>query len=149
MRRVCTVLLLVFLATSLNAFGGGDGGGDGGCCSVPKALEDDAKSLRQDFAKLSFRELQDQQLLGTLCANNACGRLTEEQASKLLDRAIAYAQAETAARDRREAKLLTYAGVVFTGLGLLLAWLAYRLSKEADRRSVRNEVEIEHLRGTD
>jgi len=126
------------------AFGGG-GGGDGGCCGFPEELVEEAKLLRNGFEKLSFQELQDQQILETLCENNNCGNLSESQASRLLDRALGYQKEQSEAQDRWEAKWATRVGVLFTFFGLLIAWFAYRQSRDADRRSVRNQVEIEHL----
>ncbi|PTW50288.1 hypothetical protein C8N38_105247 [Rhodovulum kholense] len=88
----------------------------------------------------------DQQILGTLCENHVCGTLSETQASRLLDRAVSEKRYAHEQKARNEAKWMTRVGVGFTAIGLLIAWLAYRQSQEADRRSVRNEVEIEHLK---
>ena len=129
--------------------GGGDGvfGGDGcGGCSLPKEIEREAKVLREEFKKLTIQELRNQQILETLCKNSTCGSLTETQASKLLNRAVSFARNQHINNDRIEAKWTTRIGVAFTAFGLLIAWFAYRLSRDADRRSVRNKVEIEQLK---
>ena len=158
-RLILLALVTLFAVQALAvAPGAGDGGyvldpggGNLGCCAevFPTIIEDDAQLLRDDFLKLSFQELLDQQILGTICENNNCGNLSETQASRLLDRAISYEREKLEAWDRFEAKWITRIGAMFTAAGLLIAWLAYRQSKEADRRSVRNEVEIEHLKDVD
>ena len=138
-----TLTLITYLVYSGAAIALGTGGC--GSCGLPESLEEDAKSLQNDFEKLSFQELLNQQILETLCENNNCGSLSEAQASRLLDRAIAYNKEQRDAQDRWESILMTRIGVVFSFFGLVIAWLAYRQSRDADRRSVRNEVEIEHL----
>ncbi|MEO0342001.1 MAG: hypothetical protein AAF198_01045 [Pseudomonadota bacterium] len=138
----------MFFATLLHAFGtsvgdggfgGDDGGGDGGCCTVPEALESDSKALREDFEKLNFQELLDQQLLETLCMNNACGGLSEAQASRLLDRAIANHHARIAEVDRLEAKWTTR-----LSLGIAVAGLVVSLwSLSQSNRNVRDIGRLE------
>lgn len=160
-------VFLLFLFLSLaggtaSAFGAsdGDGGGwgagaDSGCgwaCGegganwIPESIEEQANALWEDFGKLSRKELFNQQILGTLCQNNSCGGLSEEQASRLLTRAVEFERDAAINRERREAKWLTRIGAIFTAAGLLIAWLAYRQSIEADRRSVRNQMEIKYLK---
>ncbi|KPA21504.1 hypothetical protein shim_22110 [Shimia sp. SK013] len=156
-------LILSLVGVSVSAFGAsdGDGGvwgagsdsgcgwacGDGGASWVPESIEDQANALWEEFEKLSRKELLNQQILGTLCQNNDCGDLAEEQASRLLTRAVEFARDQAINSERREVKWLTRMGAVFTAAGLLIAWLAYRQSIEADRRSVRNQMEISHLKG--
>ena len=132
------------------ANGGWAGGGDygQGCCGFPKSIEADAEVLRASFADTPLKSLTDQQILGTLCENHPCNRLLEETASRILDRMIAGARYEGEQRAKSEAKWIGRLGAFFSALGLLIAWLAYRLSREADRRSIRNEVAIEHLQTT-
>ena len=147
-QKVVGMLLIAISFFQLNAaFAQGSGfSGGGSWGKVPVEMEAAAKKLRVDFENTSTQELLDQQILKSLCRNNSCANLTEEQASKLLDRSIAFAKETQDQNDRREAKWMSRAGVGFTALGLLVAWLAYRQSRDADRRSIRNQTEIEQLK---
>ncbi|WP_155773954.1 hypothetical protein [Rhodovulum sp. MB263] len=125
----------------------GSAGGDGcGGCGYPESIEEEAKSLRKSFEASSLQALMDQQILGTLCENHVCGTLSEIQASRLLDRAVLEDRYAVEQKARNEEKWMTRLGIGFAAAGLLIAWLSFRQSQEADRRSVRNEVEINHLK---
>jgi len=145
------VILIVFIPfLSIAQWGdkgaeGGNGAGNG-IGPVPAELESDAKNLRKSFGAQSFQELLDQQILGTLCENNNCGNLSETQAIRFLDRVVTYEKDKIAKAEQFESKWIARFGAVFTLFGLLIAWLAFRQSQNADRRSVRNQVEIEHLK---
>ena len=123
------------------------GGGDGGCCNdVPKELVESAIALRQDFLGSKRQDLLDHQLLGKICEKFNCGELTEAQADKLLDRFFLEQDRVLEEADKSETRWLGRFGFLLGALGILLSFLAYRQSRAAEMQSVKNEVEIEHLK---
>lgn len=152
---LCLAAFVLFVSPQAShAYWGG--GGDGGCCGLPPELEADAKLLRGDYQKLSFQELLDQQILGTLCVKNSCGGLNESQASLLLNRAIEDSREVLMQADRLEAKwtnrigaLTAISGLLVAAAGVYLSLLSLRVSREADRKSDKNEVEIAILKDSD
>jgi hypothetical protein len=125
----------------------GGSGGTGGCCAnLPKELQEGASRLRKEFVSSKRQELLDQQILGTICEKHSCGNLAEGQADKLLDRFFLEQDRLSEETDKSESRWLSRFAALLGAGSLLLSWLAYRQSKEAERQSVRNEVEIEHLK---
>jgi hypothetical protein len=140
----CAVLLqlrpFVSDAETFGSSSGGDPNGDGsGCCFVPKELEENAKQLEKQFLQFDRKALLTEQFAQTLCSKHECGEIDEEQASLLLERFFQE-------RDRGKAEWLNLLSIAIAAAGVLIGGLAYRHGVEADRRSVRNEVEIDHLK---
>ena len=140
----CLVVAGFFLTVSsslgVQAWAFGTGGYGGGCCGVPPELEEDAKTLRKGFNLESAETLLDQQILGSICTNHVCGELSEEQASRLLDRSLAAAQ-ETSQWWN------AFWSWIVAGLGLAIAAGGLWISVIALRQSDRNEREIGQLQG--
>lgn len=84
---------IVFLASSAIAYGGGGGEGGGfgtsgdGCGCVPPSLEEDARNFEEQIREYDIKKSRRLQFVGELCAANGfdCGKLSESQASRLLD----------------------------------------------------------------
>jgi hypothetical protein len=144
------ISILLFTSVAWAISGGGSVGGGQGCGScgvVPQVLQESASQLRKDFRSFERQELLDQQILGTICEKHNCGELTEEQSSLLLDRYFQEQDRISDEGEKSESRWLSRFGSALGAIGLLFSWLAYRQSKAAERQSVRNEVEIDHLKG--
>jgi hypothetical protein len=135
-------ILTIFLDGNTEAWAYVTGGGGSGCfaCGVPPELEPDAKTLRDGFSRESVEDLLDQQILGSICTNHECGELTEDQASRLLDRSL------TAAQQVSQWWNAFWSWIV-AGLGLVIAAGGLLISAIALRQSNRNEREIGQLQG--
>jgi hypothetical protein len=138
---ITTIISSQFLLTFNNAsaWTGGGGQGCGSCLTIPKDLEESAKQLEKQFLQFDRKSLLIEQFAGSLCLNHHCGEIDEEQASLLLERFFQE-------RDRGEAWWLNLLSIAIAAAGVLIGGLAYRHGVEAERQSVRNEVEIDHLK---
>lgn len=118
--------LIGIFALTTPALAFGDGGSDEGCCGVPTTFERDVLTLRESMegANVTTIELLQRQFAGTLCEHFDCGGLSEDQASRFLDRLNASTQQE---QDSKRASVNTWlaAGALLVGLlGLLLSAFA-------------------------
>ncbi len=149
MRFLAAFGVTVLIATTAFGIGGSEGGNGAGSEFVPQDLKQDYKSLLNQFAHKPRTTLEAEQFVSELCLQNACGLLTEAQASEALSRFFSYQKRKAEKSDKLESKWLSRLGAGFAGMGLLIAFLAYRQSRDADRRSIRNENDIKHLQSSD
>lgn len=113
-------------------------GGEGGCCVYPQEVQTDIDVLRRSFRETAAQDLLDQQFVGRLCANHTCGSLSEDQASRFLDRERAAAERRTASRNKSINLWIAVFGLLVATGGLIVSVFALR-------QSVRNERDIGHL----
>jgi hypothetical protein len=147
----CAVLLqLRPFVSDAETFGSSSGGGpngDGsGCCFVPKELEENAKQLEKQFLQFDRKSLLTEKFAKSLCSKHECGEIDEEQASLLLDQFFQERDRSEVEVEKQNAWWLNLLSIAIAAAGVLIGGLAYRHGVEADRRSVRNEVEIDHLK---
>jgi hypothetical protein len=147
----CAVLLQlgpsVSDAETFGSTSGGDPNGDGsGCCFVPKELEENSIALQKQFAQMDRKTLLTEQFAQTLCSKHDCGEINEEQASQLLDGYFQEQDRSDVEDEKQNAWWLNLLSIAIAAAGVVIGGLAYRHGVEAERRSIRNEVEIEHLK---
>lgn len=104
------------------------------CCGVPPSLEADAEAFQAQIEKADPERVRRLQFVEGLCGDDAfaCGKLTNAQASKLVNHHFAQqkalAEAEAEAEQQSMRWMLDIALAVVAGLGLLLgvvnAWRA-------------------------
>jgi hypothetical protein len=138
-----------FLLTVNNASAwgvGGSGQGCGSCAALPAELEESANQLEKQFLQFDRKALLTEQFAQTLCSKHECGEIDEEQASLLLERFFQERDRSDVEGEKQNAWWLNLLSIAIAAAGVLIGGLAYRHGVEADRRSVRNEVEIDHLK---
>jgi hypothetical protein len=145
-RAILTVVVAVFLVLPNPSWAFTSGGQGCESCAVPKELEENAVALEKQFSLTDRKTLLTEQFAKTLCSKNDCGAIDEEQASLLLNRYFQEQDRAESEHDKQNSWWFNILGIAIAAVGVVFAALAYRQSVEADRRSVRNEVEIDHLK---
>jgi hypothetical protein len=125
-----------------------DGGGQGcgSCTALPAELEKSANQLEKQFLQFDRKALLTEQFAKSLCSKHDCGEIDEEQASLLLERFFQERDRSEVEGEKENAWWLNLLSIAIAAAGVVIGGLAYRHGLEADRRSVRNEVEIDHLK---
>lgn len=124
----CASLLLSGPASS---FGDADYGG--GCCGFPAELRADIEALRESFSRSELQQLLDQQFIGGLCQNHECGQLSEDQASRFLDRERIATERQDESRQNRINLWIALSGALFAGGSMLVSVMALRQAGRNER----------------